>query len=403
MRLGTPGFNGSRLREAREARGLTATSLAELLGLSRQAVSQYERGETSPSPDILYRLATMLNMPVGFFALPPREGKEPTVFYRSMASATKGERTKSERRFVWLEDIVQYLSTLVELPSVQIPPSSEAHDVRAVSSAQIEEAAAGARQHWKLSEGPISNVAWLLEHHGVIITRGLLETDSMDAFSAWMNTGARPFVFLNADKQSAARSRYDLAHELGHLVLHRHRDKKNITNPTEFKLMEAQANSFASAFLLPSVSFAQDLFAPTLEAMHALKEKWGISIGAMIMRARDLGMITPEHAERLLISRARRGWVRREPLDDTLPIEEPVILRSSFELIIANDPTIRRHVVDTLYLSPRDIEQLASLPPGLLDEGPPTIRILERSHRQQTLHKHDNQQGLILEFPDTAG
>src|SRR5690349_8107394 len=118
---GTPGFEGSRLREAREARGLSAASLAEVVGISRQVISQYEHGQTAPTPDNLYLIAGTLNLPVAFFLQPPRALADRTVFFRSLAAATKGERAKAERRLDWLEDLVKYLETFVEFPAVAFP------------------------------------------------------------------------------------------------------------------------------------------------------------------------------------------------------------------------------------------------------------------------------------------
>ncbi len=105
-RNGVPGFSGSRLREAREARGLTAVSLAELVGVTPQAISQYEHDAASPSPDRTYLLAAKLNVPVEFLLAAPRESADRVVFYRSRAAAAKSERTKAASRLAWLEDIV---------------------------------------------------------------------------------------------------------------------------------------------------------------------------------------------------------------------------------------------------------------------------------------------------------
>jgi transcriptional regulator with XRE-family HTH domain len=86
MRPGTPGFVGGRLREGREARGLTATSLADLLGVSKQAVSRYESGELTPAPEVMRKIGGALNLSIHFF-LRPESPPDPSVtFFRSMSS-----------------------------------------------------------------------------------------------------------------------------------------------------------------------------------------------------------------------------------------------------------------------------------------------------------------------------
>src|SRR3990172_1641588 len=121
MKRGTPGFVGTRLREAREARGLTAISLAELVGVTRQAISQYENGDAAPGPDIMDRLCTVLNLPAQFFSrrIPGRERN--AIIYRSMSAATKASRTRAERRLGWLQEIVSYLRTIVDFPGPNLP------------------------------------------------------------------------------------------------------------------------------------------------------------------------------------------------------------------------------------------------------------------------------------------
>src|SRR5690349_13240565 len=120
-RVGTPGFTGDRLREAREARGVTAVTLAELVGVTPQAVSQYEHGVSSPTPDKLYLMASKLSLPVEYFLQPPRERRERIVFYRSRAAATKQALTKADKRLDWMLDLIEYLQRYVEFVVPNVP------------------------------------------------------------------------------------------------------------------------------------------------------------------------------------------------------------------------------------------------------------------------------------------
>jgi transcriptional regulator with XRE-family HTH domain len=99
VKPGTNGFVGRRLREAREARGITAVSLAEILGVTRAAISQYEHGPRTPSPEIAERIASTLRLPLSFFMRPANDRAQRKIFYRSLSAATKAARVRSERKY----------------------------------------------------------------------------------------------------------------------------------------------------------------------------------------------------------------------------------------------------------------------------------------------------------------
>lgn len=377
MKTGTPGFIGARLREARQARGYSAVALAELVGVTRSAVSHYEKGEQTPRPEIMRRIEQVLNLPPQFFWRIPETERERKLFFRSMSAATVTARMKAERRYIWLEEIVRYLREYVTIPRVSFPQFEKAFkDPAQISPEHIEELALETRRYWKLGNGAISNVVWLLENNGAIITRTKLEADTLDAFSEWHEYEGRPYIIMGSDKNVAARSRFDAAHELGHIILHRGVDKSRITRAAaDFKLMEQQADRFAGAFLLPHIAFSNDFFSPTLDTFQALKPKWGVSIQFMLHRAQDLGLIKDEQAQRLWANCARRGWRLKEPLDDKLEVEQPRLLRRSFEMLINEGVQTRAEVLSALPYSSSDIEELAGLPLGFLDEKPPPVSL----------------------------
>ena len=386
MKPGTPGFAPARLREAREARSLTIVGLAELIGVSKQVVSKYEMGDRSPGPDVLFRLAAVLQVPPEFFTRPERQDDQATIFYRSLAAATKGARTRGDRRITWLADIAAFVMEFVALPDVEIPMLQN----------DPEEAAATIRASWSLGDSPIPNVVSLLESKGAIVTRGLIDAPTIDAFSKWhpMN---RPLVFLASDKDSAVRSRFDAAHELGHMVMHRDVSRKVFNTSEQFRAIEDQATAFASAFLLPSRSFMADLWSPGLESMRVIKPKWGVSLAAMIMRSNELGIISDDFKQRLLISRARRGWSRIEPLDDTMEVERPRLMRRSIEMLIDHEVMSREAIVSRLGLNGRDIEALANLPDGYLNSHEEPVRLLE--HAIPSNRVDDGVRGTVVRFP----
>jgi Zn-dependent peptidase ImmA (M78 family) len=133
-----------------------------------------------------------------------------------------------------------------------------------------------------------------------------------------------------------------------------------------FDVVESQAHAFARAFLLPDKTFAADLFSPTLDAFRAIKPKWKVSIQAMIMRAMELRLLSPEQQGRIWPNLNRRGWRKSEPLDETLEPESPRLLRRTVDLLLKTGATTRQNIVMQNAMFAEDIEDLIGLPRGYL-------------------------------------
>jgi Zn-dependent peptidase ImmA (M78 family)/transcriptional regulator with XRE-family HTH domain len=368
MKIGTSQFVGSRLREAREARALTMIALAELIGVTRQAVSQYERGDAFPSPTVMDRITNVLGIPLRFFLRPAAPVPQRVVFYRSLASATKTVRVRAERRYQWLREVVSYLRTFIELPAVNLPAFDVPEDPNYLTSDRIEELASETRRFWGLGDGPISNLVLLLENNGVVVSRHKLDCEALDAFSEWRVGDLAPYIVLGSDKPSAARSRLDASHELAHMVLHRRVPLALFNRLDVFKLIEEQAFRFATAFLLPERTFSSSFRVATLDVFKSMKATWKVSIGAMIKRAEHLGLINPDHAQRLWMNRTRRGWRVVEPLDDVLELEQPRLLRRTLDLLRRSGRPVKAELESLLGLAASDIESICGLLPGELDD-----------------------------------
>jgi Zn-dependent peptidase ImmA (M78 family)/DNA-binding XRE family transcriptional regulator len=368
MRVGTPGFSGQRLREAREARGLSAISLSELAGVSVQAVYHYESDRMSPSPDVLERLADAVKMPVTFLLLPDRgeTGVSPE-FFRSMSAATKGARNRARHRLRWLQDIVSYVSDFVALPEPNFPDLALPDDPILLSDSEIEQAAEDLRRYWRMGDGPIANMILLLENQGAIVGRDFLGADTLDGVSQ-VDAQGRPNVMIGIDKGSPARWRFDAAHELAHNLLHAKVARESLERPEVHKKIERQAHHFARAFLLPLGPFGDDLFGVSLDAFRAIKPKWNVSIAMMIFRAHDAGLMSEETERKLRIGISRNKWRTIEPYDQTTEAEEPRVLRRSFELILDARDQTPADITGRIGLPPADVEALSGLPGGYLTD-----------------------------------
>ena len=402
MAKGIPSFSGTRLRQARQARGLSGVNLAALLNtpefaVSTSTISQYEHGETKPPAETVERLAKALNVPKPFFLRPPFEYKTPRFFYRSMSSATKMARNRAESRFEWLREIAAYFEEYFDLPEVNLPKFDLPSSFDLITEDFIDKCAAECRRHWGLKDGPIPNMVRLLEKNGVVVSRFRLEAESLDAFSE-VDSDQRPFVILNADKESCARSRFDAAHELAHIIFHHGVEQRHLLSTQEHAKLEAQAHRFAVAFLLPESDFCRELAAPTLESFCALKERWRVSIAAMIVRCKQLGMLGPQHYERLWMNLGRRGWRKCEPLDDQLQIEQPRLIRQCVDMMVDARFKSRQQIAEDLCLFSADIEDLGGLPAGFLNDGFGDIITLEFKNQDSAKPQSEGSLGDVVPF-----
>ena len=173
-------------------------------------------------------------------------------------------------------------------------------------------------------------------------------------------------MVLGSDKGSAVRSRFDAAHELAHLILHKDVSEKDLKNASRFKTIEKQANEFAGAFLLPSTTFLSEVFAFTPEGLLALKKHWGVSVGLMVKRLSDLGAISDDSTRKLWMRISKRGWRKKEPYDDEILQESPKLLSKCFELLIESGIGARDSLMARLPWHWKDIEEISSLRSGLL-------------------------------------
>jgi len=370
--VGTTGFIAGRLRQAREARGLSVVALADLVGVSAAAISQYEKVHHLPRMETSEILAKRLNLPLPYFLKPEVVApvEQHRLFYRSMSSATKQARTRAGRRLEWFKEIVAYFEQFFDFPDPNVPDLGLPDDFREITRAVIESAAEQLRAFWRLGMEPIADVIRTMEANGIYVSRGTLDAETLDAFSEF--DGQRPYVFLNSDKNVLVRSRFDCAHELGHLVLHRNIKQKDLNRAADFKVIESQAHHFGGAFLFPAQRFQREIWGLSLDSFRSLKPTWKVSIAAMISRASQLEMLDEEEAKRMWINLGRRGWRQCEPLDD-LPCEQPKMLAKAADALIRNRIKTREQIVADLTIPYSDIVELLGDEPELfreMDDGP---------------------------------
>jgi Zn-dependent peptidase ImmA (M78 family)/transcriptional regulator with XRE-family HTH domain len=330
----TRGFVPQRLAEARLAMMMSRAELARELNITGQAVGYYETGERRPDMDMLLRAAAVLQQPVSFFLRPSQsiEDRRGTRFFRSVGTRSNKINYALDIRAKWLWELVSAISEEVRQPAPNYPDIPAPLDGDAYSGDEIEKIATSIRRHWRLGDGPIANVIALFETHGLIVTRFELGSDQIDAFSCWINK--KPHVFLGSDKGSCCRSRFDAAHELCHVLLHRDIAQEDIENKKVRERIEREANLFAGAFLLPKFAMFNEFYSTRMSHLIGLKKRWRVSVQAIAHRAKSLGIIDEDQYILFRKSISFHRWNKSEPLDNELPLEQPQWLLKCWELFV---------------------------------------------------------------------
>lgn len=379
-------FNGNRLRKARIYRELTLTELAELVKkttITKQSISSYENGKSIPDFKRIREIAKVLGFPNEYFFQEDSDDvKAKTTYFRSQSTATKKKKNSQKVKLEFIADIYEVLQKYIEFPifndmDIDFRGTDTIEDCNSKETInEIEIIAQKVRKAWNLGNGPINNLQYILEQHGILVT--YLETDdeAIDAFSQRTQIGhdVLYFVAISKSKVYECRIRFDMAHELGHIILHPWSEDLESISKDEFRAREKQANMFASSFLLPKHSFSQDISAyPTsLEYYVSLKKKWGVSIQAMLYRAHQLGIITVNQYQYLMRQVSKRGWRKQEPQDVPYTINES-IFQGAIDLLFENnifdpDSLMQEFEYSGISFYPETIEKLLYLRTGTLKE-----------------------------------
>lgn len=359
-----------RIREARLARGMTAIDLATSVGVTRQAISKYELGIAVPSSDVINSIASSLSMPLSFFQKPLTPPvNQGTIFFRSLKTNAARAKDILSMKIQWAAQFAKTLSDDILFPGVDLPTLPEKYSqITELTYDDIEDIALFLRNYWNLGTAPITNMSRLLESHGIVVASvktGFSETDACSAFIE-----GRPFVFLDMQKECAVRTRFNMAHELGHLLLHHDISQKDIDDKKTLDRIEREANQFASCFLLPRASFILDIRSTALSSFLPLKTKWMVSIQAMVYRCRELDIFSENQMIYIQKQISAKRWRKHEPYDDEWSCETPVILSTATQMLIDRGDYSREEFIGLFRLPAHDIEEICSLPKGYLSPAP---------------------------------
>lgn len=303
-------FNPEMIVLARDLRGMTQQQLADESKLSQGYISQMESGLREGTQEAIEACARALRLPVSFFSQEESyTGFGITmVYYRKKQSAQIGHLRRLQAEVTLRRMHVKRL-----LRGVDVKAKHEFPFFDIVESGGTPEAIASQlRASWMLPIGPVRNLVTAIEGAGGIVFKFPFGTSDIDAMSQWPDD-CPPLFFVNS-QSPADRTRFSLAHELGHIVMHK----------TATEEVEPEADRFASEFLMPKHDIAAQLIGMDLKKAAAMKPHWRVSMASIIKRARDLGKLTEGQYRSLYIRLGELGFRKKE--SGPISPEEPTII-----------------------------------------------------------------------------
>lgn len=298
---------GDRVRQARLAAGLTLDDVARRLteqgaSITRAGLSKYELNKSTPAASFLLKLANILAVPSSYFL------EEPPVVV-SWIAFRQHTRLRSRQQAQIRAYATRVAESQVWLQSKLYPSETPGLITRPAESFDDAEATAmKLRQDWKLGDAPIESVTQSAEAHGVVVVRWQSHHGQFDGLVGWINE--RIPIVVAGNGVSEDRWRYNLAHELGHLIL------EPVGPMAEHE--EALAHRFAGAFLAPASAVRRELGTRrrhlSLQELGLLKRKYGLSMQAWSRRAYNLQIIDEGHFNSLCRELSRRRWRKEEPI-----------------------------------------------------------------------------------------
>jgi Zn-dependent peptidase ImmA (M78 family)/DNA-binding XRE family transcriptional regulator len=342
-------LNGERVRQAREIRGFTQASLASVVGVHQSNIARIEQNSFSPTDSVVDSIALHTDFPAAFFL--QESGPElplGTLLFRKRGSLKSQDkhRVRQLARFVF--ELFEKVSSNFRGYDTRIPRLSE----RASLAAKLVRSALGYSP-----DSPITDLVRRLERNGVVVLALPVSLDEHDAFSLWADGDPpKPTLVLTAGKPGD-RLRFNLAHELGHLVLHQCLSGSIVD-------VEDEANTFAAEFLMPKEAMLKELSPPvTLTSLAEAKQRRGVSIQALLMRARDIDVVTERQYKYLFRQLSSKGWRKQEPV--FIEPERPRLFRKMAEMVygpfnpaeklaslVNANPTLVEQVIDCFAPAP---------------------------------------------------
>lgn len=350
-------FVGEKLTDIRLLHEYTRKELAQMLEVSEQSVWQYENNYNGPKLEIVNQLRTIFNVKTKYFydTTSWKSQINPNlVAYRSKNGYSSAKTRHEAVHLEHIEGLINLFEQDISYPANHLLNIRNYcirymihHNESTSRISIIKHIAEYAREQLQVGTDN-RRLLFTLEMNGAFIFEKSLGYD-VDAYSIWSEQ-ERPIIMLGNKKKSAVRRNFDLAHELGHLLLHYKMDMSELNN-TDYKKIENEAHDFASYFLMPEQEFRKDMQKiqkiSNPKAYIELKEKWLVSIQAMAYYARKLDIMTYDQHRYFYASFKKNEY---EPLDKEIKIIKPGKVRSSIQFLFEKKLlTVERLINQTFY------------------------------------------------------
>lgn len=386
-------FNPSRLSEARTYVKMTGEELANLIGVKKQAISQFENNKATPEYETVEKISSALNFPISFFYERDISSTKGNTYFRAPFSSNKRDLNSQKVKAHYVAYIYETLARYVDFCPYNVPSFDDTSNIPAIAQRL--------RNYWGLGQEPISDMVSLMERNGIVLSEFATDNKQIDAFTQYNEIGFQNCycVVLGTEKPSFVRRQFSCAHELAHILLHEKYEDRSGINREDFRKQESEANQFAAEFLLPRDAFLSDLqVSPNrLNRYVELKRKWKVSISAMVMRAHDLDAITDNQYQYLMRQISKNGWRTNEPLDDYLPLRHPKALKQAVNIIILNNVLTGKQLLseigrDGVSLPKAVVDEVLNLEPDTivvdeLAENPKVISFAQLKNRAGEKHE----------------
>lgn len=319
-------FNGSNLRLARLYHELSLEQVAERVGKTRQYIQRLESGYALPTKELTNELAYVLFvLPDFFYNNEQSPVNEEIVHFRKRSATRVATKLATLAKAELYRRLIDVFEENLNLPPVRFP------EIKVYTQEDIEKAAEKCRIDWGLGFGPIDNMTRLAEKLGAFVTSFDSVSDDVDALSVPLE---RPFIVRNTAKKSPCRQRFDIAHEVGHLIFH-----GGIS--TGDRITESQANRFASALLLPRSAMAKYFPKPIggridWKGLSQFKLTWKVSKAAIIYRAHQLSLLTDAQYKTAFFGLKRKGEAIDEKEDCLISHEKPELFYNAMDVLLNN-------------------------------------------------------------------
>lgn len=346
MPFNPPLCSPQRITLIRELYGIRKSELSMRLGVSARTITCWELGLQAPSAGDVAELCRVFGVDSEFFepqleGLPVASG---LPHFRSYQAGTQVAYRQAQAYVQVTQDLVRTLSGYVDFPALHLPDIPA--DPELADSIVPQMAAQQVRHEWGLGDGPIGHLLRVVEDHGICVVFAPFEFAGLGSYSVF--NGGNPLIVLDPASGNYYRQRFNLAHELGHLVMHSDAEPGN-------KVIEAQADVFAAELLAPGDQMCAELPARMGGAgkviLKELKERWGVDMNVILRQAHVSGRLTDQEYRKGLDFLSRSGWKLLEP-GAISGVEEPSLIPHTLELL------------GDVGVSPEEVQERSRVPQG---------------------------------------